>query len=154
KPEIRESYDVFDIGKNLPTEIDNFQKSVSDLINHGMSLNLKILRCLETSLGLEKDTLISRHQNQFTDNNKSLLRILHYPPIPKDVTEGAIRCGEHSDYGTHTLLFQDSMGGLEVKNRKGKWIKANPIEGAILVNVGDLLEMWTNGKFIATVSLH
>ena len=50
------------------------------------------------------------------------------------------RCGEHSDYGTITLLFQDSLGGLEVKGVEGKWINADPVPGAIVVNVGDLLE--------------
>ena len=60
------------------------------------------------------------------------------------------RCGEHSDYGTITFLFQDKLGGLEVKGVDGKWISADPIDGAIIVNVGDLLEAMTSGRYPAT----
>ena len=59
-------------------------------------------------------------------------------------------CGEHSDYGTITLLFQDQLGGLEVKDVDGNWVSAEPIPGTILVNVGDLLESLSGGKFPAT----
>ncbi len=51
------------------------------------------------------------------------------------MTPGLIRCGDHFDYGTITLLFQDSMGGLEVKDMGEGWIKAPPIEGCILVGM-------------------
>ncbi len=50
--------------------------------------------------------------------NPSVLRLLYYPPLPEEsnIKPGQVRCGEHSDYGTITLLFQDDVGGLEVKN--------------------------------------
>ncbi len=51
-----------------------------------------------------------------------------------DVTPGLTRCGDHCDYGTITLLFQDAIGGLEVKDVGEGWIRAPPIEGTILVN--------------------
>ena len=60
------------------------------------------------------------------------------------------RCGEHSDYGTITLLYQDKLGGLEVKGVDGQWINADPVPGTVLVNVGDLLEALTGGLFPAT----
>ena len=60
------------------------------------------------------------------------------------------RCGEHSDYGTITLLYQDRLGGLEVKGVDGQWINADPVPGTVLVNVGDLLEALTGGLFPAT----
>lgn len=62
-----------------------------------------------------------------------------------------VRCGEHSDYGTLTFLFQDSMGGLEVRAVDNSWIKADPRPDTILINVGDLLEIFTNGQFPATL---
>ena len=61
-----------------------------------------------------------------------------------------IRFAEHSDYGTITLLYQDDMDGLEVKFND-TWIKATPRPGRILINVGDLLEIWSNGLFPATL---
>ena len=59
------------------------------------------------------------------------------------------RCGKHTDYGGLTLLFQDSLGGLEVQTLDG-WTQATPIEGSIVVNIGDLLQFWSAGKYRAT----
>ncbi len=67
--------------------------------------------------GLEEDYLSSRHQFIFdsVDKNGTIFRSLFYPSLAdKDVQPGVVRCGEHSDYGTITLLLQDDMGGLEV----------------------------------------
>lgn len=70
-----------------------------------------------------------------------------YPGV---VSKEMIRCGEHSDYGTITLLFQDTMGGLEVKSVHGGWIEAKPKPGCILLNIGDMMEIWSSGLFRAT----
>ena len=56
-----------------------------------------------------------------------------------------------SDYGLITLLYQDSMGGLEVNGVGGEWIDAKPIEGSVLINVGDMLEIFTSGRLPATM---
>ena len=50
-----------------------------------------------------------------------------------------------------TLLYQDEIGGLEVKGVNNTWTPANPIKDAILINAGDMLEMFTNGKLPATL---
>merc|ERR1712106_389521 len=70
--------------------------------------------------------------------------------LAKRTIELSERCSEHSYYGTFTLLFQDQYPGLRVKSPSGQWISAKPIPGTILVNIGDLLEMWTGGLFPAT----
>lgn len=82
------------------------------------------------------------------------LRLLHYPSVRTDKlqVEGSARAGEHSDYGSITLLFQDSVGGLEAKNpHTGVYHKADPIEGTIVVNVGDLLARWSNDQLRSTL---
>ena len=56
-----------------------------------------------------------------------------------------------TDYGIITLLYQDDMGGLEVKAVDGSWHQARPIPGAVLINVGDLLELCTSGQLPATM---
>ena len=55
------------------------------------------------------------------------------------------------DYGLITLLYQDDVGGLEVRGANNTWIPATPVKGAILINAGDFLEIYTNGKLPATV---
>jgi isopenicillin N synthase-like dioxygenase len=83
------------------------------------------------------------------------LRLLHYPPIPAPILRNGekSRISAHSDFGTLTLLFQDSIGGLEVEDQfsPGTFRPANPIPGTVLVNIGDLMERWSNGRWRSTV---
>jgi len=66
--------------------------------------------------------------------------------------EGQCRAGVHSDYGSITLLFQDPVGGLEVQNpQTGEFIPGPPIDGTIVVNVGDLLARWSNDVLRSTL---
>jgi len=84
----------------------------------------------------------------------TLFRTLHYAPMdPTDssIPPNAIRCGEHADWGTLTALFQDMVGGLEVKRLDGSWIEATPIKDTVLLNVGQLLEFWSAGRIKATI---
>ena len=59
--------------------------------------------------------------------------------------------GEHSDYGMFTLLFQDGVKGLEIRNREKTWIPIESPESITILNAGDLLERWTNGKYPSTL---
>lgn len=83
------------------------------------------------------------------------LRLLHYPELPRRLLEeqAKSRIAAHSDFGTLTLLFQDRVGGLEVQDphAEGVFRPAPPIEGAVLVNVGDLMERWSNERWRSTV---
>ena len=75
---------------------------------------------------------------------------LYYPPQPAGMGGEQFGVGPHSDYGCLTLVWQDSVGGLEVLDRSGDWITAHPIPGTFVVNVGDLLARWTNNRFTST----
>lgn len=89
----------------------------------------------------------------FLDNHNEenhTLRLLHYPPLNQSPKLGQVRAGEHSDYGSFTLLFQDRIGGLEVCTTEGEWIAAPYIPGTIIVNTGDLMQRWTNNVFCST----
>ena len=59
--------------------------------------------------------------------------------------------GAHTDYGSITLLFQDEVGGLELLRADRTWQQAPPVRGAAVINTGDLMERWTNGRFRSTV---
>lgn len=76
------------------------------------------------------------------------LRLLHYPPQP--VAASAQGVEAHSDPSAFTILLQDEVGGLEVRNRAGQWIAAPPIPGTLVINIGDMLMRWTNGRFVST----
>jgi isopenicillin N synthase-like dioxygenase len=103
-----------------------------------------ILQALAVGLELDENYLLEKHSGH---NNQ--LRLLHYPPIPAEAieTERAARCPAHTDWSSITMLFQDDCGGLEVEDisSPGTFIPATPIKNAIVMNVGDLLQRWSNG---------
>ena len=78
----------------------------------------------------------------------SQLRLIHYPFDP-DPAADAPGIGAHTDYEVFTLLLPTAPG-LEVMNSAGAWIDAPPVAGALVVNIGDMLEVWSNGTFTAT----
>lgn len=86
----------------------------------------------------------------------SFMRILHYPPHPPKsdaVLEKVeqLGIGAHSDYQCFTILAQDEVGGLEVRNAQGDWIAATPIAGTFVVNIGDMMARWSNDRFSSTM---
>ncbi|KAJ5606126.1 Oxoglutarate/iron-dependent dioxygenase [Penicillium lagena] len=104
----------------------------------------EILQALAIGLDLEDENyLLKKHSGH---NNQ--LRLLHYPPIPAEAleTERVARCPAHTDWSSITLLFQDDCGGLEVEDvaSPGRFIPATPVKNAIVMNVGDLLQRWSN----------
>ena len=78
------------------------------------------------------------------------LRLLHYPPQPPDSDAEGVEA--HTDTGAFTML-QDDVGGLEVRTRDGRWIAAAPISGALVINIADMIQRWTNGRFVSTAKL-
>ncbi|KAL0489688.1 iron/ascorbate oxidoreductase [Acrasis kona] len=114
-----------------------------------ISVGRAILKGFSISLGFASDYLDSL----FTEP-LALLRILKYSPLsnyPKDgVDKIHLGAGEHTDYGCITILLQDlSSSGLQIKH-KDEWINVPPMKNKLVVNVGDAMEMWTNGLYKAT----
>jgi isopenicillin N synthase-like dioxygenase len=104
-----------------------------------------LLRGMALSLDLD--------EHWFADKTRkplAYLRLLHYPPQAGQIDEREIGCGAHSDYGCLTILAQDAVGGLQLRNSAGQWIEAPPIPGAFVINLGDQMARWTNERFQAT----
>jgi len=76
--------------------------------------------------------------------------LLHYPPLA-DAEEGAIRAAAHGDINTITLLLGAEEAGLQLLTRKGEWLPIHPPEGALVVNIGDMLERLTNNRLKSTL---
>jgi len=79
-----------------------------------------------------------------------MLRLLHYPPQRREDTGEHIGTRAHTDSGAFTILAQDNTGGLEVRNVNGEWIAVPPIEGTFVINIGEMMKVWTDGMFAAT----
>ena len=104
-------------------------------------------RILAKALNLDENFFVKFHSGQ----NISL-RLLHYPACRSDeVSNSQLGAGAHSDYGLTTFLFQDLVGGLEICDQNGKWQDIEPDNSVVLINSGDLLERWTNGKYRSTL---
>ena len=124
---------------------------MNEMFRELSSLALRFLEVLSVGLGLSKDFMSNAHKLMGKKGSTTGLRSLYYPPISKaiDTSEGAVRCGEHTDYGTFAFIFQDDAG-LEVKVPGGGYISAPNIPGTVLVNIGSLLQRWTSDTLIAT----
>jgi isopenicillin N synthase-like dioxygenase len=81
----------------------------------------------------------------------ALIRLLHYPSQPGPFSEETIGTGAHTDHECFTILCQDRIQALQVRNRRGDWIDAPPIRGTFVINIGDLMARWTNGIFASTL---
>ncbi|KAG7281873.1 hypothetical protein CRUP_031122 [Coryphaenoides rupestris] len=115
-------------------------------------LSLRVLRVMAHSLGLDPHVFQHAHRYIGTDKNGSTLRSLYYPPVNSGlVKEGQLRCGEHSDYGSITLVFQSHEGGLQILSRSGDYITAPSIPGTVLINIADLMQRWTSDQFISAI---
>lgn len=109
-----------------------------------------VLRALAVGVGLEdEDHLVKKHSGH---NNQ--LRLLHYPPVSAEAIESMnmARMPAHTDWSSITILFQDDCGGLEVEDlaQPGRFIAATPMKHAMVVNVGDLLQRWSNDYLRST----
>jgi len=107
-----------------------------------MTLSRKLLSIIALSLDIDEDFF-----QPITELPIATLRMLHYPPQPAGGAPNQLGAGAHTDWGLVTLLAQDSVGGLEVRNADGVWLKAPPIEGTYVVNIGDLLQRWSNDMY-------
>nr|XP_054774384.1 uncharacterized protein LOC129282515 [Lytechinus pictus] len=133
-------------------ELPEFRKCLTDLFHSAILLEYRVLEIIARGLKLDDPFYFTdRHKLTGTNGNMTSIRSLYYPSLVNvDIKEDQVRCGEHCDYGGITLLFQDTQPGLEVKNVHGKWIPASPIEGTLMVNVGELMQRWTSDKVVAT----
>uniref|UniRef100_A0A1B6E101 Fe2OG dioxygenase domain-containing protein n=1 Tax=Clastoptera arizonana TaxID=38151 RepID=A0A1B6E101_9HEMI len=152
KVELRESFNITQFDRKFPdTEIPQFSKHVKEMFEKLTAVANIFLQLLAIGLGLKHDYLLKCHNILDRNINTSILRLIKYPPVEIEPHEGIIRIEEHTDYGTCTLLIQDSEGGLEVKGLDGEWRRVGFLPGSILINTADLLDLWTSGECKAAV---
>ena len=148
--ELKEVWNTHQFDKNLPEEdAPDFSRDIVALNNTFAPLSDHVLACLETAMG-RPGLLTDSNREKDGNKNNADLRAAYYPALPEPVPVGAVRCATHSDFGSITFLVQEDCGGLEVLNRSGDWVPAPAVPGAVLLIVGDTLEIWTGGELRAT----
>ncbi|XP_033740512.1 2-oxoglutarate-dependent dioxygenase htyE-like [Pecten maximus] len=126
---------------------------MKDFYASSQALALRIFDLVSIGLDLGDNKFMRKcHSLIGQKGNCTAVRSLYYPALSPDtnIKANQVRCGEHSDYGSLTLLFQDDVGGLEVRNLHGEYIPASPISDTILINIGDLMQRWTADRLTAT----
>nr|XP_022335771.1 UPF0676 protein C1494.01-like [Crassostrea virginica]XP_022335778.1 UPF0676 protein C1494.01-like [Crassostrea virginica]XP_022335785.1 UPF0676 protein C1494.01-like [Crassostrea virginica] len=132
--------------ENVPQEIELASK---EMFQSCSQLALRILELLSIGLNKDPDYLRQYHKKMGHKGNVTMYRSNYYPPL-KELKPDQARCGEHSDYGTVTFLFQDNASGLEAKGPDGEYVPVPPMEGTIVMNLGDMMQRWSADKLKAT----
>jgi isopenicillin N synthase-like dioxygenase len=143
---------------NLPRLKESMVKHIGECLKLARALT----RCFALSLGLEET--IFDDKVKYPDASYGLN---YYPPIAQKSTETTgstatmlqdndgdedrVSIGSHTDFQLFTILWQDSHGGLQVLNKQGQWLRAKPIDGTLVVNLGDFMQRITNDAYISTV---
>jgi len=122
-----------------PAALPGFAGVVRDHLVAMEQVAAMLTAAFALSLGLEE-----AHFDGFRVDPVSALRLVRYPP-------GAAGATPHTDFGGFTILLQDDVGGLQVHDAAAdRWIDAEPVPGTFVVNIGDLIERWTNGRYRST----
>ena len=128
-----------------PPECPEFQKMMGRYFEAAEDLSKTLMRGFSLALGLEED-----HIAHYFSRPLSRLKVNHYPPQDSPLSENNLGVVPHCDSGAFTILWQDSIGGLEIQNKEGQWVGAPPIADTFVVNIGNIMEMWSNGRFSST----
>ena len=130
-------------GENKWPELTGFSSTITAYWAAMDQLSNQLLQAFALALSLPEDTLIPLFDLPLTN-----MTLLHYPPLEKGQAGAGLH--PHKDSDAFTILYPDKVGGLKVRHRDGAWIDAITAEGDFLVNVGDMMEIWSGGRFIST----
>ncbi|GLJ08106.1 hypothetical protein SUGI_0081430 [Cryptomeria japonica] len=103
-------------------------------------LSHRILKLLVWSLGVD---ISSQSASQLFEKSHGNLRMNYYDKS----TEKEMISKAHTDVSCLTVLYQDDVGGLQIRTKQGKWMDSKPMPGSFVINIGDILQMWSNGTY-------
>lgn len=130
---------------NWPEQPQDFRWALGTYFDCQLELGRSICRAFELALDLEEGFFTSRFTKPL-----SRLRVCYYPPQREDFDLSNIGLGAHTDYECFTTVWQNGVPGLQMLTADGGWQLLPPIPGTFAVNLGDLMQLWTNDKFLST----
>ncbi|PUZ37975.1 hypothetical protein GQ55_9G159600 [Panicum hallii var. hallii] len=124
-----------------PEDLPGFREALEEYMNALEELAFKLLELLARSLNLRPDRL-----HGFFEHPTTFFRLNHYPPCPSP--DLALGVGRHKDPGALTILYQDDVGGLDVRRRSdGEWARVKFVPDSFIINVGDTVQVWSNDRY-------
>jgi len=131
----------------IPTEPEGFDASLIDLYRGFERLAADLMRIFAIALDMPE-----QHFTQMIDKHFSILSVHHYPALTKPPEPGQLRTGAHTDYGSLTILaMTEANGGLQAQMTDGSWIPVQAGPGELIVNLGDMMQRWTNDHWVSTM---
>lgn len=110
-------------------------------------LSLDLLRIFAVALDLPEEHFTALMRRHF-----SILGVHHYPALATAPEPGQLRAGAHTDFGAMTILaMTEGRGGLEARTPDGRWLPVLPAPGELVVNLGDMMQRWTNDRWVSTL---
>ena len=141
-PYVLAKYQGYGINQWPSVEVPKMEQYCQEYIEQLSGLAQRIMQLLALSLSLDE-----HYFDECCHDPMITLKMLCYPPHPVDADEYSYGVGAHTDWGSITILAQDTCGGLEVCLPDGTWVAAPPIDGTFIVNLGDLIPRWSNDLF-------
>ncbi len=127
------------------TEVPQFHPVIAQLYAQLEACAIALLQACALYLE-EPETLLA----EMVQDGDTILRIIHYPPIPPDIDPASLRAAPHEDINLITLLCEATADGLELLQRDGSWLPIRSLPGQIIVDSGDMLQQLTNGLLKST----
>ncbi|MEY2957592.1 MAG: hypothetical protein RLZZ01_160 [Actinomycetota bacterium] len=132
-------------GPNQWPDLPGFRAAYDEYRSAVIEAALRMQRAMAMALGLDPDFFADQPGDTMFH-----LRLIHYPPQSRMTpAAGQFGCGAHTDYGTLTVLSDDGVGGLQVRLRSGDWVDVTVPEGHLVVNIGDLMAIWTDDRWVS-----
>ncbi|MGP3941918.1 isopenicillin N synthase family dioxygenase [Streptomyces sp. 6N106] len=130
-----------------PKSPTDFQDAWQEYMAAMGDLAADLMRLFALALGLNENFFDDKF-----DHHGSSVAVNYYPPQVEPPLPGQLRRGPHTDFGSLTILYQeDDRGGLQVLQGKDNWRDVSAIPGSFVVNIGDLMALWTGGRWVSTM---
>ena len=131
-------------GANQLPDVDGFVDAFRAYRAEAIGAAERTMRVMAMALDLDPEFFLSLGETLYN------LRFVHYPPKRTLApVAGQLGCGTHTDYGSVTVLADDGIGGLQVMRRDGVWIDVLVPDELMVVNLGDLMSIWTNDRWVS-----
>ncbi len=135
-----------------PSDMPEFVSAVMDFYQASESLAFKLLAAISVNLGMPTAHL----EQHYRPEHSSFLRLNYFPvcptPAPPEATgmrtEGCLGINQHTDAGALTVLLHDQQPGVEIF-RNDHWHLLRPLDGALMINIGDIVQVWSNDRYQA-----
>ncbi|MDA1075057.1 MAG: hypothetical protein O3A63_09910 [Proteobacteria bacterium] len=146
--------DGADLKPQWPSGDEGFRHAMIDYYAACETLAFRLLGALSTNLGVDQSVL----GDGFRPQHSSFVRLNYYPVCPEPVrpegldlpSKGHLGINHHTDAGALTILLQDDQPGLEVL-KEGIWYLVEPMQGALVINIGDIVQVWSNDRYKAAL---